>query len=197
MKLGTLTKWIDFEYIKKWGFFILIIFIIISEAVIILRLNKDYKWFSRKIVKYNRLLNDKKRELNRLESELARLSIFKRRIKSFSSEALAFAYVQSKLSELAKDVGVDLRRVSISKTALLKLDIYGTYISVYLNGSPYSVLKFLSNVENMTNNDAFVIERCTIRVVAFRNPRKNYKFSMRSNFLIKVVWFKKEESGEG
>ena len=184
------------EYVKKWALIILLLVVLIGEIVFIFKLNREYEWYSRKIVKYSKLLDNKKKELNKLRAELIHLAAFEQRIKSFPSEALAFAYIQGKLSKLAKKSSVNLRNVSILKTSPLKSGIYSTYISVYLYGSPYGVLKFLSDTERLTDIDTFTIEKCIIRVLAYRSYKKKYKFSMKSDFVIKVVWLK-EEGSEG
>lgn len=189
-KIEEVKNRVRLEYLKKWGLVFFLLVVLVVELVLLISYTKEKEQLIEKIEKYNKLVKTKEGKVKALERDLKNLSYFKKRIGTFSSEALVFAHFQSQVTSVAKNLGLDVRRVSISKTQKLQDGLYSTSILVYITGSPMAVLKFIAKLEEMGNGEAYVIKRMDIRLMAFRKRRDKYNFSMRGNFWVGVLWFK-------
>ena len=186
-------KSLDQDELRRWTAVGILVFILVIEMVLFVIYMRDYRKTLFDVRIYGGKIKSEARVIEEFSLLKKKLELYTNRIKTFSSEALVFADVQKRIAEISKSCNVDVRRTYIVKTKGIKDNLFATDISLSFSGSPASVFKFLSELENLTQTLGYIVEKVNARVSVFRGEKDGKKFTMRGHMVLKVVWRKGDE----
>ena len=161
-----------------------LLLVLAGESYLTLQLKSNISKAQEEIEAYQATLKRSQKVAKRLKDLQRKLSIYKRRIRTFSSDALGLAYVQNQLSSIANKNKVDISNVSILTTRDWKYGIEVTTISSTIKGSVPGVFGFLSSLEDLTDTSSYVIKRTSVRESSYR---KGDTFQYRALSICKLV----------